>query len=221
MNNKFLKNSFLAVMILTILFAPVAYVSAVPHGQDDAPPEPAIETGSQQPGPSGFIELKFIEGSSARLVDGILSASRQEDIEEVYKVFNTFSVTEVARLFSQPEEEIDALNLELQRSVDEPLPNLNLWFRIKVPDGVDSKSLIEQLQNLPEVQYAYEAPVAAPPHPSAFHPICRNPLHQPFPITKATRVTSMRLPMASMPVMPGPSAGAKAKESRSSILSIT
>lgn len=112
---------------------------------------------------SELIEVKFVEGSTFRLRDGALKAQNAGDLIEVNAVFSTFGVTQIERLFSQPEAEITAEKAELQPELAQPLPDLNLWFRVGVPEGTDPGLLIDALNALPEVQTAYAAPLPAPP----------------------------------------------------------
>jgi hypothetical protein len=188
MNKKYLETLLSSILILVMILTPVYSVFAIGNQDDNrsesqkgATGEPAdvasypLKLANEELSPQApsieiqpwqykeIIELKFVEGSSFRLVEGTLTAQQPDDLIGINGIFETYSISRIERLFSQPEQEIEAERAELQSSAGEPLPDLNLWYRIWVPEGSDPQILIDALNALPEVQTAYAAPLPAPP----------------------------------------------------------
>ena len=67
------------------------------------------------------------------------------------------------RLFDRPEADLDAERAAAEARTGLPQPDLNLYYRLTLPDGVDPGSLIADLEGLAVVERAYPDPVAAPP----------------------------------------------------------
>jgi len=108
------------------------------------------------------IELKFIDGSAYRLVDGQMMAGQSDDLATFQNVLSAHPVEGIERLFSQSEASIAAEWDVLQATALEQLPDLNLWYHIRVAEGTDPEALIDALNALPEVEIAYPAPLPAP-----------------------------------------------------------
>jgi hypothetical protein len=145
------------MLILTSILSPMMSVTA----------ENSLEASTDQeisPDASReIIELKFIEGSTFRLREGMLTTQQPDDLIGINGVVAAFSVDRIERLFSQPEEEIEAERADLLTRTGEAIPDLNLWYRFWVPEGEDIDDLIKALNALPEVQTAYAAPLPAQP----------------------------------------------------------
>jgi len=109
------------------------------------------------------IELKFVEGTTYRLDGGRMTVQDREDLVGLQSVLDSFRVRHMERLFSQPEADISAEHDALQAASRKDLPDLNLWFRVRVPDGADPEALIDALNALKEVEIAYPAALPAPP----------------------------------------------------------
>ena len=157
MKKKILGTLLSSLMIFTILFNPFFSVAA-----ETAQEVPAAEE-LPPDGSSEIIEVKFVEGSTFRLREGVLTALQPDDLVGINGVLDTFAVTMIERLFSQPEHEIEAERAELLARTGETLPDLNLWYRVWVQEGSAPDQLITALNALPEVQIAYPAPLPAPP----------------------------------------------------------
>ncbi|WP_309895908.1 hypothetical protein [Archangium sp.] len=50
-----------------------------------------------------------------------------------------------------PEETLEAMRAEGQRYTGQPLPDLNLYFRLRLPPGLDTERIAEAFRQLPEV----------------------------------------------------------------------
>lgn len=110
-----------------------------------------------------IIEVKFVEGSSYRLLNGQLTTQGNDNLVSVQGVLQSQAVQTVQRLFTQPEGAILAEKLEVEAASGEQMADLNLWYRIIVAPGADAEALIDALNALPEVEIAYPAPLPAAP----------------------------------------------------------
>ena len=110
------------------------------------------------------IELKLAEGTAARLSGGTLR-SPSVDLSALESTLsrNRIPSHEVQRLFSRPEAELDAERSSGQVRSGRALADLNLYYSVKVPNGVDAAALCDELNALPYVELATPAPVPAPP----------------------------------------------------------
>ena len=106
--------------------------------------------------------VKFVQGSSVRLTNGRPTAGGKS-LPGLDAVFRAFPVQNMAHLFSQPVADIEAQKSALERATGEEMPDLNLWYRVKVTPGTDMGAFIDALNALPEVEVAYPAPLPAPP----------------------------------------------------------
>jgi hypothetical protein len=109
------------------------------------------------------IVVKFVEGSFFRLRDGELKSSAAENVAAIAEVLDTHPVQIIERLFTQAEEDIEAEKSILETASGEQMPDLNLWYRMRIAEGTDPEALIDALNDLPEVEIAYPAPLPAPP----------------------------------------------------------
>jgi hypothetical protein len=69
----------------------------------------------------------------------------------------------VQRLISLDDEQLASMRAEGQANTGRELADLTQLFLIHVPEGVDSRSLIEELNDLAAVELAYAAQLPAPP----------------------------------------------------------
>ena len=111
------------------------------------------------------IEVKFVEGSFFRLRDGEMTTLEADSLVALESVLNNHPVQTIERLFTQSEEVIEAEKVALEADTNKQMPDLNLWYRMRVADGTDPEALIDALNALSEVEIAYPAPLPAPPPP--------------------------------------------------------
>lgn len=130
------------------------------------------------------IEVKFVEGSSFRLNRGKMVTLGNDNLPALQAVLKDYPLQSIARLFAQPEAEINAEKLALESATNKQMPDLNLWYRFTVSQGTDPEALINALNALPEVEIAYPAPLPAPP-PSGISTLSRTSeaLAQPLLVT--------------------------------------
>ncbi len=111
------------------------------------------------------VEIKFVPGLLPGWAAGAFSAASGA-LSGLNEILKGHAVASVRRLFNESEAEIGAHRLALEAATGKELPDLNLWYRIKVVDGTNVEYLIDGLNSLPEVEIAYPAPLPVPP-PSA------------------------------------------------------
>jgi serine protease len=136
-------------------------------------PEKPVET-TVAPGDAPHqVILKFREGSYVRLrnerfvIEGDQSsgAAAEVDLSELEEVLSASRIPTdaIERLHTRPESELDSERKLAQRRSGRQLADLNLYYKISVPPGVDVGALCYQLNSLPFVELATTAPRPAPP----------------------------------------------------------
>jgi hypothetical protein len=165
MNQLFRKvlSFFLGITLLISVVLPISAQAAAPESSLKArwtAPKP-VHTQIAAGQSSEVIELKFVEGSSYRLIDGRLGTLGTDDLQGIESVLQNYQVS-VERLFTQPEAQISAEKLALEAASGEQMPDLNLWYRLNLGAGGDAAALIDELNALPQVEIAYPAPLPAP-----------------------------------------------------------
>lgn len=119
-------------------------------------PEEATSDGKEGTLENEIIEVKFVEGSGVRLREGKLVSLTGQNLNPVYALLNQYPVLKIERLFTAPEEELEAMK---KPGVDD----LNLWYRITLEGGADTEGFIERLKRLEVVDKAEPAPLPHPP----------------------------------------------------------
>lgn len=112
---------------------------------------------------TGIIIVKFIEGADIRLRNGKLVSVSTGAIAELDQIFARFPLEKIERLFTQPEDEIAKEQAEMEANTGEDLPDLNLYYRLKIQDKSDGEALIDALNDLTIVELAYPEATPAPP----------------------------------------------------------
>lgn len=166
--------SSLAVVIVA------AFVASSPLRAQDASgliprmvPEKPVETRITPAVEPGQVILKFREGSYVRWRDDRFvvedgertGAPAQVDLSELEEVLAGFGipVDAIERLHTRPESELETERQVAQGRSGRQLADLNLYYKLSVPPGVDVGALCDQLNSLPIVELATPAPRPAPP----------------------------------------------------------
>ncbi len=129
-------------------------------------PEPAPTTAlttAPEVRPGARIQVKFAPGSGVRLRDGALVSETGADLSPLNAVLAAYPGTTVQRLFQRPEADLEAERVAAEARTGLPQPDLNLYYRLTLPEGVDPDEAIADLSALDVVDRAYADPVAAPP----------------------------------------------------------
>jgi hypothetical protein len=87
------------------------------------------------------------------------------DLSELEEVLVDFGipVDAIERLHTRPESELETERQVAQGRSGRQLADLNLYYKLSVPPGVDVGALCDQLNSLPIVELATPAPRPAPP----------------------------------------------------------
>jgi hypothetical protein len=113
--------------------------------------------------PGARVQVRFVGGSGVRLRDGSLVSEAGVDLTALQDVLARQGVIAIDRLFQRPEADLDAERAAAEARTGLPQPDLNLYYRLTLPEGVDAGGLIADLGGLTVVERAYLDPVAAPP----------------------------------------------------------
>ena len=112
------------------------------------------------------IIVKFSEGANVRLrSDPAPSLTLPpHDAGTLQGILQKYSIESdaIQRLFTRPEEELDAEREAAQLKSGRALADLNLYYRITLPAGVDAGRLCDELNALPFVELSSPAPRPAP-----------------------------------------------------------
>jgi hypothetical protein len=107
---------------------------------------------AQPPGfSSDLIHVRFEEGTDVDPPIDALPPSLAGDVDSI------------ARLFTLSESALDDLRAAGQAASGSDLPDMNLWFEIRLGAGVDSVAFLASLLALPSVAEAQHAPLPLPP----------------------------------------------------------
>lgn len=154
----------LAALAASTTLAPAQEAPRVPSGQ------PSV-TEMRARGPSEQLIVKFRERTDIRIRDGEarnLAGPDRQGLEDALSAFG-LGLADFRRLHKRAEAELDAERAEAQRESRRALADLNLYYRLRVPAGVDPVALAEQLGRLPIVEYA-ETAGTPPPLPGDIRP---------------------------------------------------
>ncbi|MEW6153312.1 MAG: hypothetical protein AB1673_04875 [Actinomycetota bacterium] len=138
----------------------------------DAPPTSASPTpsttvaGPQVTTPTGEgerLHVKFATGTGARWREGRFVSLSGHDLSAVDAVLARSPVVRVERLFTRPEQDIEADRLAAEARTGLAQPDLNLYFRVVLASGAPAGPLVADLRALSVIEDAYPEPAAAPP----------------------------------------------------------
>ncbi|WP_271219033.1 S8 family serine peptidase [Streptosporangium carneum] len=133
--------------------------------------------GTHGPLPKGFsttqLSVKFKADREVRLRDRKLVAENSADASEVQRVLAKYKGASIRPLSSTPETKVTQQRLQLEKRVGRELPDLNSWFVVTVPKGIES--LLSDLNALPSVEIAQAKPIlTSPTEPLSSHQKYRN-----------------------------------------------
>ena len=148
---KIQKKSALALILLMILVVSACQSEDIPK-TDPTPGSASVN-----------IVVKFAQGSDVRLREGKLVSLSEGAIPELDAVLDDFDISNIERLFSQPEEEIAEEYQQLIVKSSDDVPDLNLYFMLAVADDRQAQDLIKELNRLELVEFSEYSPEPAPP----------------------------------------------------------
>jgi serine protease len=167
-NRKFKQLPAGAVLAAVSLASLLAYVSS-------ASSEPMNET--RQPGTklslaqmlglphSNRVIMKFREGRRVRLSRDRFTGMTGGEAAAFSRVLSSLGVSQntIRRLHAQSEVDLDRERDAAQAATRRELADLNLYYVIDLPPGVNAAILADRLNALPIVEFAEPGPVPAPP----------------------------------------------------------
>ena len=111
------------------------------------------------------LEIKFREGQRIRLRNG-----EPTDLEgralthpRARELLRQVAGGHWTRSHEVSEEALDAMRTEGERNTGERLPDQNLYFRLRLPPGLDADRSAEAFRQLPEVESVQRVPRPVPP----------------------------------------------------------
>lgn len=128
-----------------------------------APNKPAV-TVVRRADATDHIVVKFQEGTDARLRRARIRGTGIDDAA-IAAVLRRHGLTAPVfeRLFARREADLDAERFNAQRRSGRALADLNLYYRLTVPSGIEPAALCDALNQLPFVELAMPMPRPAPP----------------------------------------------------------
>ncbi len=148
----------------TFLFLPLllaalpSFLAASPQGwirKFPKPPRPyKIDLSREKP---DQVVLKFAEGSAVRLRNGKFVSFAGRDTRPVNDLLGSWEVR-VERYFTRSEEDLDQERAEILANLgpDEEIPaELNLYYLVRTKGVSQSEEVIDALNELPLVEFAY------------------------------------------------------------------
>lgn len=112
------------------------------------------------------LEIKFREGQHIRLRNGVPTDTAGQGLlthAQARELLRQVAGGQWTRSQDVPEETLDAMRAEGQHNTGKPLPDLNLYFRLRLPPGLDTERIATAFRQLPEVESVQTAPRPAPP----------------------------------------------------------
>ncbi|MEV7004876.1 S8 family serine peptidase [Streptosporangium sp. NPDC051022] len=151
--------------------------SAEPAPAYDHSKEKGVAPGTHGPLPKGFsttqLSVKFKSDREVRLRGQKLVAEGTSDASDIQQVLARYKGATIRPLSSTPETKVTERRLQLEKRVGRELPDLNSWFVVTVPKGIES--LLSDLNALPSVEIAQARPIlTSPTEPLRTHQRYRN-----------------------------------------------
>lgn len=101
------------------------------------------------------VLVEFLGWSGVRLRDGRFVSETGEDVSALRTILAEYPGTTIERLFLRSEADVAAENAAATASGERPPPDLNLYYRLVLPQGVDPYAVIAELRKVPVVAAAY------------------------------------------------------------------
>jgi len=117
------------------------------------------------------LTVKFRDGLHVRLRDNALVSTNAQLFAASQTLFNSLSAGKWERADAVSEETLDQMRQRAQQRLGRPLHDLNLQFYLTLPEGMDTGSVIDQLNQLDMVELAQPVPLPQrPPLPPNYEP---------------------------------------------------
>ena len=113
-------------------------------------------------------ELKVTLGTDGIPADRSAKYLRSQQAVDLFNQMR-LSGGEWQRMAGAPEEDMDRFRVTAESNLNREMPDLNNYFVLRVPDGVNAEEWINKLNALPEVELALPMPRAVPlPVPTSY-----------------------------------------------------
>ena len=115
---------------------------------------------------ANWIELKFVDGLTLRLRDGVLtdeSGTAQLQDAAVATVLAKYDSAEWHRSHTVDEASLDRMRRDGIARTGNPLPDLNLFFRLRLPDSMTVEAALSDFATLDIVEVTMPVSLPVPP----------------------------------------------------------
>jgi serine protease len=129
--------------VYRIIIAALILAVAPTHAPAASAPPPGYS--------SSEIHVKFRQGTRVDSPDLLLPPDLANSVESISRLFGGI-----------PKEKLDKMKESGEGRSQKRLPDLNLWFKIKLKQEADPSDFIEKLKRLGDVEHAEFAPLPAP-----------------------------------------------------------
>jgi hypothetical protein len=111
-----------------------------------------------------LLEIKFHENQYIRLRNGVPTdlGGRGLRHAQAHETLRQVAGGQWSRSHAVAEEALEELRSEGELRTREALPDLNLYFQLRLPAGVDTERIAAAFRQLPEVEAVYRVPRPAP-----------------------------------------------------------
>ncbi|MFN8674325.1 MAG: S8 family serine peptidase [Candidatus Sericytochromatia bacterium] len=102
----------------------------------------------------GIIKIKFTEGLKTRLVNNEIIDLTGSNFSSLKNIFKLYKVSQISKNFIDTPEELDAREIKAEMNLKKDVPNLNLFFTLKVNENTDIWQMRDELKKLPFIEEA-------------------------------------------------------------------
>jgi hypothetical protein len=121
-----------------------------------------VESEAAPPVSRSAVHVKFVEGSEVRLRGRRFTAPAGVDPGPLSSVLDSYAVEKIHRLFTRSEADVDRHKKDLEDRARVKLKDLNLHYRMTLPEDADRESFVTELRALGIVESAYPEPEPPP-----------------------------------------------------------
>ena len=108
------------------------------------------------------IIIKFREGGSFESKDGRIIAEHIT-LDRFYHTLESVTGAQARLSFDIKKDRLNELQMRAGRSLRKPIPSLDSFVRVRLPDDVEVERVVEKFADDPEVEYSCVASIPGPP----------------------------------------------------------
>jgi hypothetical protein len=108
------------------------------------------------------IIIKFREGGPLEAKGGRISAEHIS-LDRFYHTLESISGAQARLSFDMKKDRLNELRMRAVRSLRKPIPSLDSFVRVRLPEEADVERIVERFADDPEVEYSCVAGIPGPP----------------------------------------------------------